>query len=57
MKIETYKASTSMGQFFGNPFPFLTDSELKELNLIGYSGKNSKFEKIGRAQFLNSLNK
>jgi hypothetical protein len=58
MKIETYRIPTSMGQIIGkNPFPFLTDIELKELDLIGYSGKNSKGEKIGRVDFLNSLHK
>lgn len=37
--------------------PFLTAKEMGELNLIGYSGKNAKKEKMTRTEFLNSLNK
>lgn len=35
--------------------PYLTPEQNDELNLIGYSGKNSKGEKTRRLDYLNSL--
>lgn len=59
MEILTYRIQTCMGQLtrFGQQLGFLTDKELLEFNTIGYTGKNSKGEKIYRGDYLNSLGK
>lgn len=56
MNIETYQFNTSMGTGDADKLPFLSPEQAKELNLIGYSGKNSKGERTTREKYLNSLN-
>lgn len=54
--INTYKIRTCMGKTT-QKLSFLTEEENEELNVIGYSGRTSKGEKMSREEYLNSLNK
>lgn len=54
--IQTYNISTSKGKLT-HDLPFLNDVEVKELNIIGYSGKDSNGNKVSREEYLNDLNK
>jgi hypothetical protein len=57
---EIYNIETSMGFLCLSSFnnlPFLTEVEIKELNNIGYSGKNFNGDEMSQTEFLNSLNK
>jgi hypothetical protein len=58
--IQQYNLTTSMGslsKWDSNLQSILTEEEIKELDTIGYSGKNSKGEKSSFEKYLNSLNK
>lgn len=57
MDIQTYIFQTGMGQGQNKDLPFLSENEMKELNNIGYIGKNFKGERVYRETFLNTLNK
>jgi hypothetical protein len=59
MVIDTFcNVETCMGELVSNTsLSFLSKEEVKEFNLIGYSGKNSKGEKSNYEQYLNSLSK
>jgi len=60
MSITNYQVSTCMGKvntYFGHPLPFLSPSEKEELDLIGYTGKNSEGVKTNRCDYLNTLDK
>ena len=59
MEILHYTVRTTMGEIHSkfNPLTFLSESELSELNKIGYSGKNSKGKKMTRVDYLNGLKK
>lgn len=53
-----YRFSTGMGQVnasLGYPLPFLNEAQRKELDTIGYTGKNSNGIKTTREIYLNSL--
>lgn len=49
-KIETYRVNTAMGKVvsYGDSLTFLSDEEAKELDTIGYTGRNSEGKKMGR---------
>jgi Ni,Fe-hydrogenase III large subunit len=49
--------TTGCGQYNGKQLDFLTDEELKEFNVIGYTRKNSFGVKTDRETYLNSLMK
>lgn len=57
MKIETYTFSTAMGAGSKSDLPFLSSTEMTELNKIGSSGKNNKGERTSRMDYLNSIGK
>lgn len=59
VKILKYKIVTAMGKVssFGDKLDFLTEKEAKELDVIGYTGKNSNGTKVSREKFLNALDK
>lgn len=50
---------TCMGKVtsFGQQLDYLTEEEKKELDVIGYTGKNSQGVKTTREHYLNSLDK
>lgn len=53
-----YDIRTSLGKIDNElELDFLNENQINELNSIGYSGKNTKGEKISRIEYLNSLNK
>jgi len=57
--IEIYNIVTTMGELssFGDSLSFLSKDELKEFDLIGYTGKNSIGDKDNFESYLNRLNK
>lgn len=57
--IKTNRIQTCMGKItpWGDQLNYLTEEEKKELDVIGYTGKNSKGEKTSREAYLNSLGK
>jgi hypothetical protein len=60
MQILTYRIQTAMGSVtpWGcDKLDFLSPEEAKELDTIGYTGKNSKGIPTGREGYLNSLGK
>jgi len=57
MKITSYKITTGMGKLRGDSYLPLTESEIEEFNVIGYTGKNSAGVKTTYVEYLNSLNK
>jgi len=59
MKTETYHIQTCMGEItsFRDQLDFLSEAELKEFNLIGYSGGIATGESISQVEYLNTLNK
>jgi hypothetical protein len=40
----------------GTTLPFLTSEQVKEFNLIGYSGKDSSGSRMSQLQYLNTIN-
>ena len=54
--IQTFKVLTGMGHCTKS-IPWLSEDEMNEFNLIGYSGKNSNGIHMSRVAYLNSLNK
>lgn len=58
MVIQTYKIQTSMGKVtpFKQTLDFLNPEQRDEFDTIGYTGKNSNGVKMGRVEYLNSLN-
>lgn len=58
-KISVKTIRTCMGKItsFGQQLDYLTEDEKTELDVIGYSGKNSQGETTNREAYLNSLNK
>lgn len=57
--INIKKITTCMGKItsFGEQLDYLTEEEKNELDVIGYTGKNSKGEMTSRKVYLNSLGK
>lgn len=57
--INVKRIETCMGKItnFGQQLDYLTEDEKKELDVIGYTGKNSQGVKTTRANYLNSLDK
>lgn len=56
VKIQNIPIQTCMGQM-RDKLSFLTQKQQDEFNTIGYTGKDSKGNKISRENYLNSLNK
>lgn len=56
MEISSHVVTTGMGKGH-SILKFLSDVEVKNLDSIGYSGKNLKSEKINRQRYLNTLGK
>jgi hypothetical protein len=57
---EIFRVKTCMGKVytsFDHPLYFLTEEEKKELDTIGYTGRNSINERISREDYLNSIGK
>ena len=57
MKIEHYDISTCMGKITGSAPLFLSEAHVQELNIIGYTGKNSYGIKTSWQSYLNTINK
>jgi len=57
IETEYYRIRTVMGKLTTSKLPFLNSDEINEFNIIGYTGKNSKDEKISQQDYLNSLGK
>lgn len=57
--IKTSRIKTCMGKItsFGDQLNYLTEDEKKELDVIGYTGKNSQGKEMSREKYLNSLDK
>lgn len=53
--ILTYKIQTAIG-ICTQKLPFLSESQMKEFNSIGYSGKTVDGKKMTRIEYLTSLN-